>query len=52
MKATIYKILSVLITCFGVVFSIIEQNPLGVGGFVLGGFISYELATIIENDKK
>lgn len=52
MKAIICKILSVVIACGGVVLSIMEQEPFILGGFVLGGVISYELAVIMENKNK
>lgn len=52
MKAVILKIITVAVTCGGLVLSIIEQNPLVLCGFLLGGLISYELAVIIGNKTK
>ena len=52
MKAIICKVLSVLIACGGVAISINGQSPFMLVASLFGGFISYELAVIIEKDKK
>jgi hypothetical protein len=52
MKAIIFKVLSVVIACSGMVVSIIEANPIICLGFLIGGLISYELAFIISKIQK
>lgn len=52
MKSVVFKVLSVIIACAGLVLSIIETEPLIFLGFLAGGIITYELAEIIGNRNK
>ena len=52
MASIICKILSVCIALGGVVISILEQSPIALCGFLIGGLIAIELAEIMSKLKK
>lgn len=52
MKSVVFKVLSVIVACAGLVLSIIDTEPLIFLGFLAGGIITYELAEIIGNRNK
>lgn len=53
MKSIVFKALSVIVACAGVLVSIIELHSAALClGFALGGVIAYELAEIIRGKKQ